>query len=611
MTLGMLLKEAMGFMRHGAIRLLALPMVMAATGEVRGESGFYWDLAGNDASGLFILSAQEFENKTRAVFSAAGGGAYVPAQYDAGILGFAKQNDHLTRVGADIAFAANLVIPERIKSGSHSHLAGTIAPVTYIESNAFYGYTELLSVTIPSSVQCFGISIFAGCTSLQSVKLKCKTIAMYMFEKCTSLRHIEIPDRVVTNICSYAFKASGLQDVLIPGSVPNVGAGAFINCASLATIVVSNGVRSLGPQSFMGCSSLRSVKLPSSIYMGREAFKNCTSLPEITLRGGVTISSYAFHNCTGLKCVVVEDSDSRTTIDQYAFAYCKNLERIVFNGDSPYLPGINHFVGVPSTCTVYVPRGSTGWGVDIPGKWHGLNIAYIGSSTHKVTFDANGGSVSTKTRTVASGAVVGTLPSATRKGYTLTGWYTKKSGGTKVGASTIVKGDVTYYAQWKQNDGSGGGSEPITTICWVTFDYNGGGRGSTYTVKFGNAIGTLPKATRKGYRFKGWYTKKSGGVKIKTSTRVKKSVTYYARWVANKYKIRFYKNGGRGSMKAQSATYGKNVTLRSNAFKRSMYKFAGWARKKSGRPAFKNKAKVKNLTAKNGDVVKLYAVWTK
>ena len=147
--------------------------------------------------------------------------------------------------------------------------------------------------------------------------------------------------------------------------------------------------------------------------------------------------------------------------------------------------------------------------------------------------------------------------------------------------------------------------------CKVTFYANGGSGGETRSVAKGKAVGTLPKATRKGYKFNGWYTKKSGGTKIKTTTKVKKNVTYYAQWTANKYKIKFNANGGKGTMKTQTATYGKKVTLRANAFKKSKYTFAGWAKKKNGKVVYKNKAKVKNLTTVNGKTVTLYAKWKK
>ena len=153
---------------------------------------------------------------------------------------------------------------------------------------------------------------------------------------------------------------------------------------------------------------------------------------------------------------------------------------------------------------------------------------------------------------------------------------------------------------------------PVEPTCTVKFNANGGSVSpKSRSVTKGKAVGSLPKATRKGYTFKGWYTKKSGGSKIKTSTKVTKNVTYYARWTANKYKIKFHKNGGTGTMKTLSATYGKSVRLTDNAFKRSKYKFTGWAKKKGGKVAYKNKAKVKNLTSKSGKTVTLYAVWKK
>ncbi|MBQ2631617.1 MAG: InlB B-repeat-containing protein, partial [Kiritimatiellae bacterium] len=69
--------------------------------------------------------------------------------------------------------------------------------------------------------------------------------------------------------------------------------------------------------------------------------------------------------------------------------------------------------------------------------------------------------------------------------------------------------------------------------------------------------------------------------------------------------------GGTGSMGSITASYGKTVKLPANAFKKSGYKFKGWAKKKSGTVAYKNKAEVKNLTDKNGETVTLYAVWKK
>ena len=242
--------------------------------------------------------------------------------------------------------------------------------------------------------------------------------------------------------------------------------------------------------------------------------------------------------------------------------------------------------------------------------WTGNGGVDPGDNSCTVTFNANGGSMSPTSRTVVLGTAVGTLPTPTRTGYAFAGWWTAANDGSKVASSTIVRSSVTFYAHWTAEEPSPV-DEPVTTYT-VKFNANGGSVSPTSRkVASGTAVGSLPKATRKGYTLKGWYTKKSGGTKIKSTTKVKKSITYYAQWTANKYKIKFDKNGGKGTMKTLSATYGKSVTLTSNAFKKSKYKFTGWAKKKGGKVSYKNKAKVKNLTSKSGKTVTLYAVWKK
>ncbi|MDR1293330.1 MAG: InlB B-repeat-containing protein, partial [Clostridiales Family XIII bacterium] len=46
----------------------------------------------------------------------------------------------------------------------------------------------------------------------------------------------------------------------------------------------------------------------------------------------------------------------------------------------------------------------------------------------------------------------------------------------------------------------------------------------------GAQLGKLSVPTRKGYTFKGWYTKKSGGKKANSKTKATKSAIYYAHW---------------------------------------------------------------------------------
>jgi uncharacterized repeat protein (TIGR02543 family) len=70
---------------------------------------------------------------------------------------------------------------------------------------------------------------------------------------------------------------------------------------------------------------------------------------------------------------------------------------------------------------------------------------------YKVTFNTNGGTA-IPAHTVKDKATVGKLPTPTRKNYTFLGWYTTKTGGSKVSASTTVTKNITYYAHWQANN---------------------------------------------------------------------------------------------------------------------------------------------------------------
>ena len=82
-----------------------------------------------------------------------------------------------------------------------------------------------------------------------------------------------------------------------------------------------------------------------------------------------------------------------------------------------------------------------------------------------VTWDAttNGGSCATATSVVTPGNAIGTLPNATKVGYSFDGWYTQATGGKRITAATIPAADKTYYAHftpikyaitWKDGDGN-------------------------------------------------------------------------------------------------------------------------------------------------------------
>ena len=226
---------------------------------------------------------------------------------------------------------------------------------------------------------------------------------------------------------------------------------------------------------------------------------------------GISINSIgnsAFRGCSKLMRVTIPESI--TSIGGGVFYGCSALKTIVFKGDAPICG--NEFY---ADMTVYVKQSSTGWGVSIPGKWHGVDIAYL----KVVKFNANGGNVSAVDINLVPGDAVGTLPTPTRLGYTFDGWYTAANGGAKISASTTVSADMTCYAHWTANKYT------------ITFDANGGEGGTSTSLSYDTTLGSLPEATRYDFDFGGWWTAANGGLEISSSTKVMGDITYYAHWI--------------------------------------------------------------------------------
>ena len=86
----------------------------------------------------------------------------------------------------------------------------------------------------------------------------------YVFQGCTSLTSVVIPEGV-TNISRSAFYGcTSLTSVAIPESVIAIGALAFYDCTSLTSVVIPEGVTRIGDSAFHDCTSLISVKSLSS-----------------------------------------------------------------------------------------------------------------------------------------------------------------------------------------------------------------------------------------------------------------------------------------------------------------------------------------------------------
>ena len=185
--------------------------------------------------------------------------------------------------------------------------------VISVESNAFSGYSKLLSVTIPDNVQSIGYSAFSYCSNLKSI----------------------IIGDGVKSIGSYAFRYCPITELVMGENVESIGGYAFEGC-SMISVTEYNGCEYIGSKTnpyfilFKAKNNYMSnyVIHQDTVIIAHDAFHNCTRLSEIIIPEGVKqIGYFAFRYCTSLSKIILPNSVK--IIDGYAFAECGNLTSIV------------------------------------------------------------------------------------------------------------------------------------------------------------------------------------------------------------------------------------------------------------------------------------------
>ena len=146
-----------------------------------------------------------------------------------------------------------------------------------------------------------------------------------------------------------------------------------------------------------------------------------------------------------------------------------------------------------------------------------------------------------------------------------------------------------------------------------------GGSGTMKDASFDSArAGTLPACafSRTGHSFAGWARRGDSAAEFADraavsglSTTPGARLELVAQWKANAYAVRFHANGGSGSMADEPFTYGVAKALSACAFSLADHKFAGWATSASGKAVYADRQTVSDLTAADGGIVELFAVW--
>lgn len=202
--------------------------------------------------------------------------------------------------------------------------------------------------------------------------------------------------------------------------------------------------------------------------------------------------------------------------------------------------------------------------------------------TYTVSFEANGGTIDTASKSVIVNGTYGDLPAPTYAGHHFLGWFTATSGGTKVTSTTHVElsADHTLYARWatigytgevhekvvlyvagikvtteNMNDILGDGSASVQFDPSSTTTYEGGYINNVGTLYLNNA--TIAGTYSTSYLSAAIYSEGSLGI-VNTGTSTVTNTTYHAA-VSNVFGI--YTNSalvieGTGTLSVTSGTGG-------------------------------------------------------
>ena len=354
--------------------------------------------------------------------------------------------------------------------------------------------------------------LFSNCINLTEIGRIPDTVNSMKntFKNCENLYIIEKLPEQLSNMDETFYGCKKLVQVAdIPKGVTQLNV-TFFNCVSLKQMpVLPSGLKSMN-SSFAGCSSIvSSVPIPDNVMEMNYTFMNCSQLlksPE--LPSGLTAMAGLFQECKKLENPPkIPDG----VVNMYgSFAQCTSLKKV------PALPSKVQDLGFAFESCIRITKAP-----DIPESVVNLGWAFSGCSNLKGSMTIYASLTKMIDDSIAGRhlAYTGCFDQAASNSSGLTVNYGPNCKNIK----DII--ELCAYNNKKVKKGQ--------LVLQVKFKANGGTTEKSYkNVYYNKKYGKLPTPRRAKYSFSGWYTKKSGGTRITTSSRItaKKNITLYAHW---------------------------------------------------------------------------------
>ena len=253
--------------------------------------------------------------------------------------------------------------------------------VTRIEDYAFYFADSLEEIVLHEGITHLGSYLFYGdCPAEMTIPASVKTFGVSLFVNCASLEKLVFADGTTKIPANFASGNEGIDTVVIPGSVTEIGEYAIGDEVShvifrgteadWAQVVIGEGnadwlqnisFRNVqsgacgsgltwtledGTLTVSGSGSMADFSVPAEVpwfawqeeiarvvikdgvtSVGSRAFAGCTAVKSVEIGSEVWyIGHYAFADCGGLTELTLPEGVK--TVDDYAFSGCSGLEKL-------------------------------------------------------------------------------------------------------------------------------------------------------------------------------------------------------------------------------------------------------------------------------------------
>ena len=140
-------------------------------------------------------------------------------------------------------------------------------------------------------------------------------------EENTTIKKVVVGEGITTLYDRTFRRYYALEEVILPSTLTTIGAagsGVFQSCTNLKNVVIPESVTTLGVGTFAECTSLTSINIPAGVTrIEKDVFRN-TGLTSIEFHAGVTyFGAQAFRDCKQLKEVII--NAPQFTVEANAF----------------------------------------------------------------------------------------------------------------------------------------------------------------------------------------------------------------------------------------------------------------------------------------------------